>query len=160
MLRLTAMDINWTSLRHAYGPAGNIPDLLAAAAVDPRPGHEPGPWFDLWSALCHQGDAYSASLAAVPLLVHLAPAQLAARRYDAVLLAASIEQARLEGRAPQIPAGQRDEYSAAIAAGLSAAESALPYAWNKDAELALRGSLAVFRGDLAAAQAIFEQDDE
>jgi hypothetical protein len=154
------LDINWTSLRHAYGPAGDIPGLLAAAAVDSRPGHEPGPWFDLWSALCHQGDAYSASLAAVPLLVRLAPAQLAACRYDAVLLAACIEQARLEGRAPEIPAGYVDKYSAAIAAALSAAESALPHAWNTDAELALRGSIAVFRGDLAAARAIFEQGDE
>jgi len=154
------MNIDWASLKHAYGPANDIPGLLAAAAADPRPGHKPGPWFDLWSALCHQGDAYSASLAAVPLLVRLAPSQLAARRYDAVLLAASIEQARLEGRAPEIPAGSRDEYSAAIADGLSAAESALPHAWNKDAELALRGSIAVFRGDLAAAQAIFGQDYE
>src|SRR5262245_40964279 len=148
------MKVNWASLEHAYGPAADIPSLLAAAAVDPRPGQEPGPWFDLWSSLCHQGDAYSASLVAVPLLIRLAPSQLAQRRYDALLLAACIEKARLEGRAPEIPANFRDQYVAAIADGLTVAESALPCAWNRDAELALRGSIAAFRGDLAAAQAL------
>lgn len=67
----------------------------------------------------------------------MAPSQLAERRYDAVLLVASIEQARLEGRAPEIPHDLRDDYAAAIAAGLAAAQSALPRAWNNDAELAL-----------------------
>jgi hypothetical protein len=45
-----------------------------------------------------------------------------------------------------------------MAAGLAAAEAALPLAWDKDAEQAIRGSIAVFRGDLAGAQAIFDAD--
>lgn len=150
---------DWDSLHHAYGPAGDIPALLAAAANDARAGHEAGtPWFDLWSALCHQGDAYSASLAAVPHLIEMAPKQLAERRYDAVLLAASIEQARMEGRAPAVPVELRTEYEAAIASGLAAAQSALPTAWDADSELALKGSIAVFSGDLTNAQSIFDAD--
>ena len=116
-----------------------------------------GPWFDLWSALCHQGDAYTASLAAVPHLAQLAPAQLGARRYDALLLVASIEQARLEGRAPPIPDGVRSSYEAALAAALRAGEAALA-GWDEDSRKAISGSVAVLRGDLATAQSIFNSD--
>jgi hypothetical protein len=66
----------------------------------------------------------------------------------------------LAGRAPSVPADLLPAYSAAIETGRRLAERALPQAWNGDAELALSGSLAVFRGDLAGAQAIFEADLE
>ena len=49
-------------------------------------------------------------------------------------------------------------YTAAIETGRELAERALPHAWNGDARMALSGSLAVFRGDLAGAKAIFEAD--
>lgn len=154
-----ASNPDWSSLQHAYGPASDIPGLLQDAAIDRRPGTEAGtPWFGLWSALCHQGDAYSASLEALPHLIRMAPALLANRNYDALLLAASIEQARMEGRAPDLPAALRDEYLAAIASGLAVARSALSSAWDEDSELVLRGSLAIFRGDLAGARAVFDSD--
>jgi len=148
-------------LRHAYGVATDIPDLLARAATDRRPGHHrDSTWFALWSALCHQGDAYSASLAAVPHLIAQAPEALARHSYEPLLLAASIEQARLEGRAPAVPDGLTPAYLSAIQAGRDLAERAVPGAWSDDARIALSGSLAVFRGDLAGAHAIFEADAE
>ena len=100
-------------------------------------------------------------MAAVPLLIRLAPSQLAARRYDAVCCwprASSKPDWRDVPRRSRLITAT--SISAAIAHGLSVAESALPHAWDKDAELALRGSIAVFRGDLGGAQAIFESDDE
>src|SRR5512134_567683 len=107
-------DPGWAELRHAYGSAANLPALLQQAAVDPRPGHHPNSaWFALWSALCHQGDAYTASLAAVPHLVAMIPGGLKQQQYDAVLLVASIEQARLEGRAPPLGTSEEAEYQAA-----------------------------------------------
>jgi len=158
---LPLRDSRWAQLRHAYGPASDIPALLTRAATDPRPGHQrESAWFDLWSALCHQGDAYSASFAAVPHLVALAPEALGRCSYDPLLLAASIEQARLEGRTPELPAELAEAYTAALQAGRQLAEQALPQAWNDDAQAALRGSLAVFEGDLAGAQAIFGADLE
>lgn len=158
---LSLSDPTWSELRHAYGAAGDVPALLASAATDPRPGHHrESTWFALWSALCHQGDAYSASLAAVPHLIALAPEALARHSYDPLLLAAGIEQARLEGRAPSVPAELAPAYSAAIETGRQLAERAVAGAWNGDAYQALTGSLAVFRGDLASAQAIFEADLE
>ncbi|MDZ4258885.1 MAG: hypothetical protein U0974_14715 [Gemmatimonadales bacterium] len=57
-----------------------------------------------------------------------------------------------------LPVGLREEYLAAIASGLSTAEAALPNAWDADAEVALRGSIAVFRGDLAGARAILDAE--
>jgi hypothetical protein len=99
---------------------------------------------EVWSALCHQGDAYSASLAAVPHLIAPAPEALARHSYDPLLLAASIEQARLEGRAPAVPEDLAAAYTAAIQTARELAERALPEAWNEDARAALAGSLAAF----------------
>ena len=150
-------DPAWAELRHAYGSAADLPALLQQAAVDARPGHSPhSAWFALWSALCHQGDAYTASLAAVPHLVAMIPASLKRQQYDAVLLVASIEQARLEGRAPPLATHEKAEYEAAIAEARRHAEAARP--WNGDAEQALAGSIAALRGDLAAARAIFDTE--
>lgn len=158
---LSLSDPGWSDLRHAYGAAADLPALLARAATDPRPGHHrESAWFDLWSALCHQGDAYSASLAAVPHLIAMAPEALARHSYESLLLAASIEQARLEGRAPPIPADLAAVYGAAMEAGRELAERTLPQAWSDEARTALSGSVAVFRGDLTGAQAIFEPDLE
>ena len=158
---LSLSDAKWSELRHAYGAAGDVPELLALAATDPRPGHHrESAWFDLWSALCHQGDAYSASLAALPHLIALASESLARHSYEPLLLAASIEQARLEGRSPPVPADLASDYNTAIERGRQLAEQAVAGAWNEDARVALAGSLAVFRGDLAGAQAIFGADLE
>jgi len=158
---LSLSDRKWSELRHAYGAASDVPELLRRAATDRRPGHHrESSWFGLWSALCHQGDAYSASLEAVPHLIALAPAALAGHSYEPLLLAASIEQARLEGRAPPVPEDLAPEYAGVVATGRELAERAVPEAWDEDARRALSGSLAVFRGDLAGAQAIFEADLE
>jgi hypothetical protein len=48
--------VDWPRLEHAYGSAENVPALLAQAKSDTRGGHVSGSaWFELWSALCHQG---------------------------------------------------------------------------------------------------------
>jgi hypothetical protein len=97
---------------------------------------------------------------AVPHLIAMAPEALARHSYDPLLLAASIEQARLEGRAPTVPPGLAPAYTAAIETGRQLAERAVPEAWNDDARVALSGALAVFRGDLPGARAILEADLE
>ena len=158
---LSLSDPRWAELRHAYGAATDVPALLTRAATDSRPGDHPeSTWFDLWSALCHQGDVYSASFAAVPHLMALAPGALARHSYDPLLLAASIEQARLEGRAPAVPEDLAPAYRVAIEAGRELARRSLPQAWNEAARAALAGSLAAFWGDQAGARAIFDADLE
>jgi hypothetical protein len=53
-----------------------------------------GPWFDLWSALCHQGDVYSASFAAVPHVVRILALFPSKACFDFFLFPASVEIAR------------------------------------------------------------------
>lgn len=60
----------WSQLRHAYGPASDIPGLLHAAR-GPASGRDRA-WAQLWDRLCHHGSVYSASAAAVPELTRLA----------------------------------------------------------------------------------------
>lgn len=58
---------DWSALRTAYGPADQVPALLAAAR-----GGDDAAWNDLWGHLCHQGTVYTASYAALPALADLA----------------------------------------------------------------------------------------
>ncbi len=71
---LSLEDARWADLRHAYGSAGDIPSLLRTLSDDCSPSRSSNaePWFSLWSSLCHQGNVYTASYAAVPHLVGLA----------------------------------------------------------------------------------------
>lgn len=59
-------DPRWNELDHAYGPAGDIPDLLRALE---RGDQEL--WDELVPALCHQGCVYTATYAAVPHIVRI-----------------------------------------------------------------------------------------
>lgn len=59
----------WSELRHAYGPAADIPPLLVQLRSLPKAIGQSEPWFTLWSALAHQGDVYTASFAAVPHVI-------------------------------------------------------------------------------------------
>jgi hypothetical protein len=152
-------DPRWATLSHAYGRAVDIPPLLASAGEDTRPGHQPGStWFDLWSALCHQGDTYTASYAAVPHLVALAPRDLGQKRYDPLLLAACIELARLEGRGPAIPPDLASAYREAIDRARSLAQTHVNSAWDVNSEAAIRASAAALGGDVAGARALLDAD--
>jgi len=114
----------------------------------------------LWSALCHQGDVYSASYAAVPHLVAIAKLPAFQRRYDPLLLAASIELARLEKRGPPIPEDLAHDYQQAVVEARRLAETGLRNAWDDDSRLAFAGSAAALRGDAAEARTILDSDDE
>jgi hypothetical protein len=63
--------IDWSRLSHAYGAADDVPDLLRTLA-EANPDTIADAWWDMYSALFHQGSVYSATAAAVPFLVGLA----------------------------------------------------------------------------------------
>ncbi len=156
---LALNDDRWPQLHHAYGEASAIPQLLAVARTDEQSGAREGsPWFDLWSALCHQGDVYSASYAAVPHLISIASEREAPGQFEPLLLAGSIEQARLEGHGPPVPQDLLDDYTAAVHKGADLAKAALAQAWNDEARTAFSGSLAALTGDVVTARAIFDSD--
>jgi hypothetical protein len=150
---------DWPSLEDAHGTAGDLPALLAAAATDRRPARDrESTWFALWRALYHDGRVFTASVASVPYLLRMAPAQVALQQHDALLLAATIELARLEGRAPGIPASLQADYAAALEMGRVLTEQLLSGVTDGEADSALTGSAAVFRGDAAAARALLEPE--
>jgi hypothetical protein len=63
---LSLDDPRWATLRHAYGTAQDVPDMLRRLA------ETKDAWDEIWSALCHQGSIYSASYAAAPHIVEMA----------------------------------------------------------------------------------------
>jgi hypothetical protein len=77
---------DWKKLKHAYGSAEDIPELLAQVT----PGPESEVWTELVSRLCHQGSVYSASFAALPYLTEIAARWRPEERLEPLFLAASI----------------------------------------------------------------------
>ena len=77
---------NWRELKHAYGSAEDIPEIISALTPDPK---SPA-WEDLWSRVCHQGTTYSASPAVLPFLLSIASNWSTTDRAMPLALAGSI----------------------------------------------------------------------
>ena len=159
---LSPTDPRWKRLSHAYGPATNIPALLERARSDLRPAHvEKTPWHDLWSALCHQGAAYSASYAAVPHLVAIAEARRGTdAQFDPIFLIASIELARLEGNGPPIEPDLQASYLSALKGAARLTDEAIVRAWPERYREVLQGSIAAFSGNVTEAWKLINPDPE
>ncbi len=110
---LSLDDARWSALSDAYGASSNVPKLLADAEKLPEDRDEP--YFSLWSALCHQGDVYSASYAAFPHLVRIVESNTDEFRWTLLLLAHAIEVARSAGRGPPVPDDLIGSYENALA---------------------------------------------
>lgn len=105
----------WNELRHAYGDATDIPQLLVqlrSLPANDRP--EAEPYFSLWSALCHQGDVYTASYAAVPHMMAAVRDAPERAPWTLFLMVASIEISRTSGRGPSIPDDLAEAYNSAL----------------------------------------------
>ena len=63
--------IDWAGLRHAYGPAGDVPGLLQALVSD-SPAERRRAVHELYGNIFHQGSRYEATAYAVPFLARLA----------------------------------------------------------------------------------------
>ncbi|MEU8436858.1 HEAT repeat domain-containing protein [Streptomyces sp. NPDC029216] len=63
--------VDWASMRHAYGPAGDVPRWIRGmASADPDARQEA--FDEFHSAAHHQGDVYPVTVAALPFLFDLA----------------------------------------------------------------------------------------
>src|SRR5262245_23869170 len=62
--------VDWARLRHAYGPAMDVPGLLRALTVVDRDTREQAVQ-DLFSNIYHQGTVYEATAPSVPFLIEL-----------------------------------------------------------------------------------------
>ena len=146
----------WHELAHAYGAADNVPALLKRARLDLGSGADPqSAWFDLWSALCHQGDIYPASFAAVPHIVQalsLAPQRAS---FSYFLLPASIEVARIKKNVP-VPAHLVEAYFGSLARLPLLAGSAARPDWNLDVCQSALAAIAAAMGQHILAELLLE----
>lgn len=149
---------DFSTLQHAYGSAGDIPALLERARTAPAPDtYRDEPWFSLWSSLCHQGDVYTASYAAVPELVEIAAVRAAETRvvWECLLLAGSIELERALPEAmppPPIPPELVLSYTAALRRGAEIASAKLAGPANGELQRGFALSYSAFSGDVAEAR--------
>ncbi|HEX4811553.1 MAG TPA: hypothetical protein VFV66_02225 [Nonomuraea sp.] len=146
MTPLNGLDeIPWADLKHAYGPAVDVPTALRALA---RPGHDPerAERLDhLDASIYHQGGAvYSAGAAAVPFLVELAATPGLPLRAEIVELIGQFAALQTEMREPW----RSNEHAVACRAALVAAHDTL-IALVDDTDCEVRTAAAALLWDYA-----------
>jgi hypothetical protein len=153
MLKLS--DSNWNNLSHAYGEASDIPALLTQLSEYPgQESYQSEPYFSLWSALCHQGDVYSASYAAVPHIIEFLAAHPSRATADYFMLPTCIEIARKKGNGPQIPPDLERSYFSALRQLPALVAKVTPD--DEGFTRVLAAAIAVAHGEAALGEAILE----
>lgn len=163
MGRVLALDDpRWGDLRHACGPADDIPAMLrqVAAAPGPKGDSQAEPWFTLWSSLCHQDDVYPASYAAVPYFVRIAIEAAGPVEFSLLLLTAAIELSRAAGRGPTVPDFLAAAYAEVLAALPDAVAAHRHEPWDEAMLLSASAALAVAKGHLRVAEMLVNLDGE
>lgn len=157
---LSLDDVLWADLQHAYGNALDIPDLLRALAesTGSKACYQDEPWLSLWSSLCHQGDIYTASYAAVPHIVHLASRIDAPVDFGFFQLPTAIEIARKTGRGPDIPGSLADDYHRAIQQLVENVSLHRHEAWDQSMLISAAAAQAVAKGHIDVAEALLNLD--
>jgi hypothetical protein len=64
-------DVGWNRMKHAYGPATEVPALLRGL-TDLDPAARETALDAFYGAVHHQGDVYGCTLAALPFLLRIA----------------------------------------------------------------------------------------
>ena len=151
----------WSKLAHAYGPASDIPDLLHALELKtaPRTAYQAEPWYSLWSALCHQGDAYTASYAAVPHIVRICLNADPHIDFGFFQLPACIEIARAKKRGPNVPIALSAAYNDALRLLHACASKHSSVPWDDAMAQSVAAALAAAKGRTRLAEAIVNLDD-
>ena len=145
----------WADLRHAYGSAGDVPDLLRRLVTAPASSGRDEPWFSLWSALAHQGDVYSASFAAVPHVVRvlsIAPAKADSSFFH---FPAWVEVCRQKTATP-VPEDLQQAYFDALARLPSLVAAAADREWDGGTLACILSAIAAAKGYGAVAEAVQE----
>jgi hypothetical protein len=153
-----SQSVDWNLLRHAYGDASDLPALLRKIECFPAESDwQSEPWFSLWSALYHQGDIYSASLAAVPRIVSTLSQAPNKATLSFYLLPASIAIA--DNASPiAAPATIRESFTKALAVLGGIAAASFPFAADEDLAKAMQAAVLVGQGDFQQAGAVLELD--
>ncbi|WMS42271.1 hypothetical protein RDV64_19740 [Acuticoccus sp. MNP-M23] len=157
---LSLDDPRWSELRHAYGDAANIPSLLRtlASSTAPKARDQDEPWFTLWSCLCHQGDVFTASYAAIPHIVQIASEASGPVDFGFFQLPTAVEVARQTGRGPDIPVPFADDYHRAITQLVENVSRHRAEAWDQPMLLSAAAAQAVAKGHVDVAEALLNLD--
>lgn len=105
-------DIDWASMKHAYGPAAEIPDVIRGLVSEKK---KVRAWAQdcMWGGIHHQGDVYECTLRCVPFLLEAAALPDAPGRPEILRLLASIGGAHADDAAD----GLRHDAQVAVAQG-------------------------------------------
>ena len=152
----------WIKLQHAYGSAGDIPDMLCRLKQSTAPvtDYESEPWFGLWSALCHQDDVYTASYAAVPHMVSIAEQSTTPVDLSFFQLPVAVEAARIKGRGPETPENLGTDYHLAIKRLADAVYVHRNEAWDCSMTIVASAAIAISKGHADLAMALLNLDDD
>lgn len=146
---------HWATLTHAYGEASDIPGLLRQLDALPDSLGESPPWFDLWSALAHQGDVYPATFAALPHIVAALARDPGSAPAVFFHFPAWVEVCRKRGGiavAPELAGA----YFAALARLPLLAATAAAQPWDADRLRSVLGAIAAAKGDADVAEMALE----
>ncbi len=149
----------WSELRHAYGSAGDIPALLKQLEGFPSSENNGEPWFALWSSLCHQGDVYPASFAAVPHIIGVLAMAPERADFSFFHLPAQIEIRRLRTNA-LVPDELREAYFSALRQIPVLVAAASARKWNNGFMTCALSAIAAAKGFPIEAEAIQELNPE
>jgi hypothetical protein len=145
-------------LHHAYGAAIDVPALLERIGAFPaEPDWQAEPWFSLWSALYHQGDIYSASIAAVPHIVSALATAPDKATLSFYLLPASIAVADSFNPVSVAPEIRRSYNDSLLDLG-AIASAALPSITDPHIAKAAQAAALVSAGDFQQASDLLEAD--
>jgi hypothetical protein len=161
-------DAHWATLHQAYGSAKTIPPLLRALESNPFIRHESAGgnvWFELWSALCHQGTIYTASYAAVPHIVRIAWKAIAVPSRDMPFeffqLPASIDLERQRSTdAPAVPTTLARAYHESMAELHDLAHAVRLRPWSSELARSIAAALMIERGELDYSELLDWTTDE
>jgi hypothetical protein len=148
----------WAELT-AAGSAQNIPTLLRQLEQEPDLApldYREDPWFSLWGALCHQGDVYTASYAAVPHIIRIGLSMAAPPHWQFFALPTCIELARLKPGSPAIPADVAQAYFASLQQLHDLTYRIASVGWSELLTRSVAAALAVSKGHFKLGRVIEE----
>ncbi|MFH8613824.1 PBS lyase [Streptomyces sp. NPDC017979] len=113
-------EVDWASLEHAYGPAGDVPELLRGLA-SPDPAVREAALDCMYATVHHQGEVFDSTLACIPFLLELAGDPAVQDRGGVIELLTSIGGIDLDGDdALELVEGEEFESAANYAMAASA----------------------------------------
>lgn len=149
----------WSELKHAYGNASDIPNLLRQLETLPSSEGDKEPWFSIWSSLAHQGDVYSASFAAVPHVIRVLRQAPENADFTYFQFPAWVEVCR-QKHSVEIPKELEADYFSALSELPSLVAASAEREWDSNFLCCALAAIAAAKGFGSVAEAVQEINPE